>query len=70
MPGSKRYLNEDSIIDERDLLTVVAGDMGMSVDDVATGFEQWKKVAPKARAYLDLLHRVQEKLKKEQEKVM
>jgi hypothetical protein len=61
----EEILNEESLINEKDLLTVVAEDMGMSFEDVATGFEQWKKVAPKARAYLDLLHRVQGKLKKE-----
>lgn len=65
----EEIMNEEPGINERDLLTAVAGDMGMSFDDVAAGFEKWKKVAPKARAYLDLLHRVQGRLKKEREEV-
>ena len=59
--------SEEPTINQRDLLTAVADDMGMSPDEAATGFEQWKRVAPKARAYLDLLHRVQERLKQKQE---
>jgi hypothetical protein len=64
----EEIISEEPTINERDLLTAVAEDMDMSFDDVATGFDQWKKVAPKARVYLDLLHRVQGKLKQKQER--
>ena len=63
----EEVMSEEPTINERDLLTAVAADMSMSPDDLATGFEQWKKVAPKARAYLNLLHHVQGKLKTERE---
>ncbi len=55
-------------IDEADLLAAIADDLGMSSGEVTAGFEQWKKVSPKARAYLDLLQRVQGRLKKERER--
>ncbi len=55
-------------IDERDLLAIIAEDLSMSPEEVAAGYEHWKKVSHKARAYLDLLQRVRERLKKEREK--
>jgi hypothetical protein len=60
-------ISEEPTINQRDLLAAVAKDMGMSPNDASTGFEQWKRVAPKARAYLDLLHRVQGRMKQKQE---
>jgi len=64
----EEILTGEPAIAEKDLLASIADDMGMSPVEVAAGFEQWKKVSPKARAYLALLHRVQDRLKKEQEK--
>jgi len=49
-------------INERDLLTAAAKDMGLDPDDAAGRFDKWKEVAPKLRACLDLLRRVQGKL--------
>jgi hypothetical protein len=63
----EEIISEEPTINERDLLTAAANDMGVSPDEAANGFEQWKRVAPKARAYLDLLRRVQEKMKQKQE---
>jgi hypothetical protein len=60
-------ISEDPTINQRDLLAAIAKDMGISPDDAATGFEQWKRVAPKARAYMDLLHRVQGRMKQKQD---
>jgi hypothetical protein len=60
-------ISEEPTINQRDLLAAAAKDMDMSPDDAATGFEHWKRVAPKARAYLDLLHRVQGRLKRKKE---
>jgi len=53
-------------INERDLLAAAAGDMGMSPDDAADGFTKWKEVAPKLRASLDLLQRLQGRLKQKE----
>jgi AbiV len=54
-------------VSEKDLLTAIAHDLGMSMDDFAAGFERWKKVSPKARTYMDLLQRVQGRLRKERQ---
>ena len=64
----EEILSGEPAIDEKDLLAAIADDMSMSPVEVAAGFEQWKRVSPKARAYLDLLQRVQDRLKKEREK--
>lgn len=61
----EEILSGEPGIDEKDLLAAIADDMGMSPVEVAAGFEHWKRVSPKARAYLDLLQRVQDRLKKE-----
>jgi AbiV len=63
----EEILSGEPGIDEKDLLAVIADDMGLSPVEVAAGFEQWKRVSPKARAYLDLLQRVQDRLRKERE---
>jgi hypothetical protein len=63
----EEILQQEPTVSETDLLTVIARDLGMSPDDFAAGFERWKKVAPKARAYMDLLRRVQDRLRKERE---
>jgi hypothetical protein len=64
----EEILSGEPAIAEKDILAAIADDMGMSPVEVAAGFEQWKRVSPKARAYLDLLHRVQDRLKKERER--
>jgi hypothetical protein len=58
-------VSQEPTVSERDLLFAIARDLGKSPDDFAAGFERWKEVAPKARAYLDLLR--QDSLKKERE---
>ncbi len=63
----EEIMSEDPSVGEEDLLHALAEATGMSTDEAAAGFEQWKKVAPKARAYMDLLHRVQGRLKQKQE---
>ena len=45
----------------------IARDLGRSPDDFAAGFERWKNVAPKARVYVDLLRRVQDRIKTQRE---
>ena len=64
--GIEEILSQEPAASERELLTTVALDLdlGVSPDDFAAGFEQWKKATPKARIYVDLLRRVQDKLKK------
>ena len=53
--GIKEILSQEPAISERKLLTTVALDMDMSPDDFAAGFEQWREVTTKARAYVDFL---------------
>jgi len=62
----EELLGQERTVDEEDLLTVIARDLGRSPDAFATGYKQWKEAAPKARVYLDLLRRVQDSLKKGQ----
>ncbi|MGA2106092.1 MAG: AbiV family abortive infection protein [Syntrophorhabdales bacterium] len=64
----EEILSGEPGIDEKDLLAVIADDMGMPPVEVAAGFEHWKRVSPKAKAYLDLLQRVQDRLRKERER--
>jgi hypothetical protein len=64
----EEILSEEPAASERELLTAVALDLDMSPDDFAAGFEQWGRVSPKARTYMALLLRVQDNLKKGQEK--
>ena len=63
----EEILQQEPTVSEADLLTAIARDLSMSPDDFVAGFERWKKVAPKARAYMDLLRRVQDRLRKERE---
>ncbi len=63
----EEIVSGESAIDETDLLTAVGADMGVSPDEVAAGFGQWKKATPKARAYVDLLRRVQGTWKRKEE---
>ncbi len=51
----KEILSQDPAINERKLLTSLALDLDMSPDDFAAGFEQWRGVTTKARAYVELL---------------
>jgi len=59
----EEIVSGEPAVDETDLLAAIASDMGMSQESVAAGFDQWSRATPKARAYLDLLRRVQGKLK-------
>jgi len=59
--------DRESDINESDLLTAAARDMGMSPEDAASGFGKWKEVAPKLRVHLDLLQRIQGRLKQKEE---
>jgi hypothetical protein len=60
----EELVSQEPTVSERDLLTTVAGDLGRSPDDFAAGFKRWKEVGPKARVYVDLLRRLQERMKK------
>ena len=64
----EEILSQEPAVSERELLTTVALDLGMSPDDFAAGFEQWGKVSPLVRTYTALLRRVQDKLKKGRKK--
>ena len=59
--------DRESDINESDLLIAAARDMGMSPEDAASGFGKWKEVAPKLRVHLDLLQRIQGRLKQKEE---
>jgi AbiV family abortive infection protein len=63
----EELVSQDPTVSERDLLRAIAWDLGRSPDDFVAGFEQWKKVAPKARVYVDLLRRVQDRIKTQRE---
>ena len=63
----EELVSQDPSVGEGDLLTAIARDLGRSPDDFAAGFEQWRKVAPKARVYVDLFRRVQDRMKKQRE---
>ena len=60
----EEILQQEPTVSERDLLTSIARDLGMPPDDFGAGFERWKKLSPKARAHMDLLRRVQDRLRK------
>ena len=59
--------SEEPTVSERDLLYAIARDLGRPPDEFTAGYEQWKKATPKARIYLDVLRRAQNRLKKEGE---
>ena len=61
----EELVSQEPAASEKDLLTAVAQDLGMSPDDFTGGFERWKKASRKARTYTDLLQRVQARLKEE-----
>jgi len=63
----EEVVNRRPTMSERDLIFAIARDLGKSPDDFAAGFERWKNVASKARAYLELLRQAQDSLKKERE---
>jgi len=58
----EELVSQEPAASEKDLLTAIAQDLGMSLDDFAGGFERWKKASRKARTYMDLLRRVQGRL--------
>jgi len=60
-------VSKESTISERDLLTAIARDLDMSLDDFLARFECWKKATHKARVYVDLIQPVQGRFKKERE---
>ena len=63
----EELLGQEPTVSEGDLVAAIARDLGRSRDVFAAGFERWKAVSPKARAYVDLIRRVQEKMKKPRE---
>ena len=65
--SGEELVSQESTVSERDLLTTVAGDLGRSPEDFAAGFKRWKEVGPKARVYVDLLRRVQDRIKEQRE---
>ena len=56
-------VNQEPAVSERDLLTAIARDLDRSPDVFAVGFERWKEVGPKARAYVELFRRAQDRTK-------
>ncbi|MBP1732282.1 MAG: Tetratricopeptide 2 repeat protein [Deltaproteobacteria bacterium] len=60
----EELLGEEPVLEERDLLTAIARDLGRPPDKFAAGYQRWKNAAPKTRVYLDVLRRVQDKLRK------
>ncbi len=63
----EELVSREPTVSERDLLRAVAWDLGKSPDDLVAGFEQWKKVAPKARVYVEVVQRLQDRIKKQRE---
>ena len=63
----EELLGQEPTVSEADLLAAIARDLGKSRDVFAAGFERWKEVSPKARVYVDLLRRLQDKTKEEGE---
>ena len=63
----EELVSQEPTVGQGDLLTTIARDLGRSPDDFAAGFERWKNVAPKARVYVDLLRRVQDRIKEQRE---
>ena len=63
----EELLGQEPTVSEGDLVAAIARDLGRSRDVFAAGFERWKVVSPKARAYVDLIRRVQDKMKKPRE---
>jgi len=61
----EEFLDQEPPVSERALLFAIARDLGRSPDDFTAGFERWKKLGPKARLYMGLLQRVQDRMKKE-----
>ncbi len=56
----EELVSQDPAVKEKDLLTAIARDLGRSKDVFAAGFERWKDISPKARAYVDLMRRLQQ----------
>ena len=61
----EQLLGQEPTVSEKVLLFTIARDLDRSPDDFVAGFERWKKVGPKARLYMDLLQRVQDRGRKE-----
>ena len=57
----EELLGQEPTVSETDLLAAIARDLNRSRDVFAAGFERWKEVSPKARTYVDLLRRLQDK---------
>lgn len=61
----EELLGQEPAISEGELLTAIARDLGRSKDVFTAGFERWKEISPKARAYVDLMRRLQEEAKEQ-----
>ena len=51
----EELVSQEPTVNEKDLLRAIAKDLSFSKDVFAAGFEKWKEVSPKARAYVDLI---------------
>ncbi len=60
----EELVSQDPTINEKDLLAAVAGDLDTSPDEFIAGFAQWRNATPKARVYMGLLRRVQDRVNK------
>ena len=56
----EELVSQEPTVNEKDLVTAIARDLSMSKDVFAAGFERWKEAFPKARAYVDLVRRLQD----------
>ena len=54
----EELVSQEPMVSQKNLLTAVARDLSISKDVFAAGFERWKEVFPKARAYVDLVRRL------------
>ncbi len=54
----EEVVSQEPSVSEKDLLTAIAKDLSYSRDVLAAGFEKWKEVSPRARAYVDLIRHV------------
>jgi len=64
----EELLGEEPVLEERDLLTAIARDLGRPPDKFAADTRGGRTQPPKTRVYLDVLRRVQDKLRKAEQK--
>ncbi len=63
----EELISQNPNVSTQDLLNDIARDLAKVPEEFAAGYGQWKRLAPKARACVDLLERVQGRIKKQRE---